>query len=337
MVLYSGSVTAMQRKNMLLKPLAAWLIVAGIVTIVSIFYAVFVAHTIGVVLGILLMLVLALVSAWEMNVARSVWGSQVGERKNIVRSMTAALLCRAMLVYLVLDLNTVGMIGRFQSLPSGEQAGLVILMLSFISAVFEISVLVVAIKKKEYFQPSKEELENDLRRAGGTKVRSVPECPKCKELVGLDWSLCPNCGSVLPKCCANCGEDLRMDQETCPKCGAKVEPRESLKTMIQTLKVSAEAPAMPETRSARYARLAEAQMRGGDVEGAIGSYRMAIRFTEFDRKRTNFMVRMAVILYNTGRTEETMKLLDESLQMEPEDWAGARKVMEKIRADAAKA
>jgi RNA polymerase subunit RPABC4/transcription elongation factor Spt4 len=326
----------MQRKNMLLKPLAAWLIVAGIVTIISIIYAVFVAHTIGVIVGILLMIMLILVSGWEMTAARSVWGSQVGERDNIVRSMMVALLVRILLIYLVLDLNALENIGHFQVLTSNQQSGLVLFFLLIVSAAVEVSVLLVATKKKEYFQPSKEELENALRKVGTVKVKSVSECPKCKELVETDWKLCPNCGSELPKFCANCGQELKNMQDTCPSCGAKVESSESLNAMIQTLKASAESPAMQETRSARYARLAEAQLKGGDMDGAVESYKKAIQSTEFNRKRTNFMVKMAVILYNTGRKDEAMKLLDQSLEMEPEDWAGARKVMEDIRADSAR-
>lgn len=326
----------MQRKNMLLKPLAAWLIVAGIVTIISIIYAVFVAHTVDVIVGILLMIFLFLVSGWEITAARSVWGSQVGERDNIVRSMSVVLLARVLLIYLVLDLNTFGDIGRFQSLSSAQQTGLVLSILLIISAVAEIAVLLVATKKKEYFQPSKEELENALRKVGTTKVKSVSECPKCKELVETSWSLCPNCGSALPKFCANCGAELKAMQDTCPSCGAKVESSESLRATIQTLKASAESPAMQETRSARYARLAEAQLKGGDMNGAVESYKKAIQSTEFDRKRTNFMVKMAVILYNTGQKDEALKLLDQSLEMEPDDWAGARKVMDDIKADMAR-
>ncbi len=181
----------MQRKNMLLKPLAAWLIVAGIVTIISIIYAVFVAHTVDVIVGILLMIFLFLVSGWEITAARSVWGSQVGERDNIVRSMSVVLLARVLLIYLVLDLNTFGDIGRFQSLNSAQQTGLVLSILLIISAVAEIAVLLVATKKKEYFQPSKEELENALRKVGTTKVKSVSECPKCKELVETELEPVP--------------------------------------------------------------------------------------------------------------------------------------------------
>jgi RNA polymerase subunit RPABC4/transcription elongation factor Spt4 len=326
----------MQRKNMLLKPLAAWLIVAGILTIITIFYAIFASHTIGVIAGILLMLVLVLVAAWEMTVSRSVWGSQVGERENIIRSMTVSLLVRILLIYLILDVNTFGRIGQFGNMDSGQQAGILLVVLSVVSAVVEVSVLIVATIKKEYFQPTREELENALRKVGGATIKSVSECPKCKELVELDWSSCPNCGSALPKYCASCGEELKTIQGTCPKCGAKVETTESLKAMVQTLKASAESPAMQETRSARYARLAEAQLKNGDVEDAIESYRKAIQYTEFNRKRTNFMVKMALILYNTGKKEDAMKLLESSLEMEPEDWAGARKVIDGIKADEAR-
>ena len=323
----------MQRKNMLMKPLAAWLIIAGILMIITIFYAIFAAHTIGVIAGILLMLVLVLVAAWEMTVARSVWGSQVGERENIIRSMTVALLFRILLIYLILDPKTFGRIGQFGSLDLGQQAGIVLVFLSVVSAAVEVSILIIAYIKKEYFQPSKEELENALRKVGGAAIKSVSECPKCKELVELGWSSCPNCGSALPKFCASCGEELKTIQDTCCKCGAKVETTESLKAMVQTLKASAESPAMQETRSARYARLAEAQLKSGDVEDAIESYKKAIQYTEFKRKRTNFMVKMALILYNTGRKEEAMKLLESSLEMEPDDWAGARKVIDGIKAD----
>ena len=325
----------MQRRNMLLKPLAAWLVIAGIITIVSIFYAIFASHTIDVIIGILLTLVLIIVASWEITVARSVWGSQIGERDNIMRSMLACLLVRAFLIYLILDVNALCKITQFDTLSSGQQAGLILSILSIISAIVELIVFVVAVKKKEYYQPSKEELDNAMRKVGGAKVKSVSECPKCKDLVELDWSLCPNCGSKLPKFCANCGEELKIMQDTCPKCGTKVEAPASLRVMIQTLKASAESPALQETRSARYARLAEAQLKGGDVEGAIESYKKAIQNTEFNRKRTNFMVKMAIVLDNSGRKEDAIKMLDDSLELDPDDWAGAKKVISQIRGGAA--
>lgn len=326
----------MQHKNLLLKPMAAWLFVAGILTIVTIFYAIFIVHTIGVIVGIVLMLVLFIVAAWEMTVVRSVWETQVGERENIIRAMTASFLARVLLIFLILDTKAFGQISDFGGLGLVQQLGIVFVLLSIVSAVVEISVLSIVLARKEYFQPSKEELENALRKVGGAAVKSVSECPKCKELVELDWSLCPNCGYTLPKYCANCGDELKSVQETCPKCGARVEAPESLRAMVQTLKASAESPAMQETRSARYARLAEAQLKSGDVDGAVESYKKAIQNTEFDRKRTNFMVKMATILYNSGKKEEAMKLLKSSLELEPEDWAGAGKIISGIEADEAR-
>ena len=324
----------MNRKNMLLKPLAAWLVIAGIITIVSIFYAIFSSHTIGVIAGILLLLVFVVIASWEMTVARSVWGSQVGERDNIIRSMVICLLVRAFLIYLILDVNALGRITQFDGLNSGQQAGLILSVLSIISAIVELTVLAVAVKKKEYYQPSKEELDNAMRKVKGVTVKSVSECPKCKELVEMDWSLCPNCASKLPKFCAHCGNELKVIQDTCPKCGTEVKAPASLRVMIQSLKTSAESPAMQETRSARYARLAEAQLKGGDVEGAIESYKMAIQNTEFNRKRTNFMVKMAIVLDNSGRKDDAIQMLDASLELDPEDWAGAKKVIGQIRGGA---
>jgi len=324
----------MQRRNILLKPLAAWLVIAGLITIVSIFYAIFASHTIDAIVGILITLVLIIVASWEMTVARSVWGSQIGERDNIIRCMLVCLLVHVFLIYLILDANALGNIGHFDSLTSGQQAGLILTFLSIISAIVELSVLVVAVKKKEYYQPSKEDLENAMRKIGGATVKSVSQCPKCKELVELDWNLCPNCGSRLPKFCAHCGEELKVIHDICPKCGTKVEAPASMRVMIQTLRSSAESPAMQETRSARFARLAEAQLKDGDVEGAIESYGKAIQNTEFDRKRTNFMVKMAVVLDNSGRKDEAIKMLDASLELDPEDWAGAKMVISQIRGGA---
>ena len=122
----------MQRKNMLLKPLAAWLIVAGIVTIISIIYAVFVAHTVDVIVGILLMISCSLSLAGRSQRPVQCGDRQVGERDNIVRSMSVVLLARVLLIYLVLDLNYFGDIGRFQSLSSAQQTGLVLSILLII-------------------------------------------------------------------------------------------------------------------------------------------------------------------------------------------------------------
>jgi tetratricopeptide (TPR) repeat protein len=101
------------------------------------------------------------------------------------------------------------------------------------------------------------------------------------------------------------------------------------------LKETAELQASPETRSARYARYAEAQLKAGDAKGAVESYRKAIHYTEFKKKQTNFMVKMARVLSNTGCKQDAMQILDAALQLDPQDWAGAARVREDITKAAA--
>ena len=43
-------------------------------------------------------------------------GSQVGERENIIRSMTVSLLARAFLIYLIFDVNAFDKISHFGNL-----------------------------------------------------------------------------------------------------------------------------------------------------------------------------------------------------------------------------
>jgi tetratricopeptide (TPR) repeat protein len=95
-----------------------------------------------------------------------------------------------------------------------------------------------------------------------------------------------------------------------------------------------EEEAKPEAKSIRYARLAEAYLKNGEIGLALETYREAIHFSEFDRKRCNFMVKIANILHNVGRDEEAMKMLDAALELDPKDIAGARTVKGQINADA---
>jgi tetratricopeptide (TPR) repeat protein len=117
-------------------------------------------------------------------------------------------------------------------------------------------------------------------------------------------------------------------------CGAVIEKQESIKKGIQTLIALSEEEAKPEARSVRYARLAEAYLKNGEIDLALETYRKAIHFSEFDRKRCNFLVKMANILHNVGRDEEAMKMLDAALELDPMDTAGARMVKGQIGADA---
>ena len=152
---------------------------------------------------------------------------------------------------------------------------------------------------------------------GKATVKTVSECPNCHEIVEKGWILCPQCGTALPRLCANCGKPLTERVDKCMNCGAIIEKQESITESIQTLIALSEEEARPEAKSVRYARLAEAYLKNGEIDLALETYRKAIHFSEFDRKRCNFLVKMANILHNAGRDEEAMKVLDAALQLDP--------------------
>jgi tetratricopeptide (TPR) repeat protein len=101
--------------------------------------------------------------------------------------------------------------------------------------------------------------------------------------------------------------------------------------MVDTLRRTAEMAGAPETRSARYARLGNGLLKIGKLDEAVEAFKKAIDSTQFTRKRTNFMVKMAVVMANKGRLDEADRLLVEAVTLDPEDMAGAKKVMEELR------
>jgi RNA polymerase subunit RPABC4/transcription elongation factor Spt4 len=190
------------------------------------------------------------------------------------------------------------------------------------AALLAVSALILWIAKQA-FMPSEEEVKTALRRMGAVTVRTVSECPKCREIVEKDWVQCPQCGTRLPQLCANCGKILPPKVDTCPSCGTHVGRSEAAQRNISNLKELTEQQAQPESRSVRYARLAEAYLKAGETDNALESYRKAIHYTEFDRKRSNFMVKMANILNSEGRESEATQLLDAALALDPSDETGA--------------
>ncbi|HUL39663.1 MAG TPA: zinc ribbon domain-containing protein [Methanomassiliicoccales archaeon] len=190
------------------------------------------------------------------------------------------------------------------------------------SAPLAISALIVW-RAREAFMPSEEEVKVALRRMGGVTVRTVSECPNCHEIVEKDWVQCPQCGTRLPQLCGNCGKVLPPRVENCPNCGAAVGQSEAAQRSIANLKELTEQQALPESRSVRYARLAEAYLKAGETDNALESLRKAIHYTEFDRKRSNFMVKMATILNSEGREPEALQILDAALALDPNDQTGA--------------
>jgi tetratricopeptide (TPR) repeat protein len=110
-----------------------------------------------------------------------------------------------------------------------------------------------------------------------------------------------------------------------------MEVSASLISMVDTLRRTAEMDGAPETRSARYARLGDGLLKIGSLDEAVEAFRKAIDSTQFTRKRTNFMVKMAVVMANKGRLDEADKLLVDAMTLDPEDVAGAQKIMEELR------
>lgn len=188
----------------------------------------------------------------------------------------------------------------------------------------------ILLRGKQAFMPSEDEVKTALRRMGAVTVRTVSECPKCQEIVEKDWIQCPQCGTRLPQLCAKCGKDLPPKVENCPSCGASVGRSEAAQRNISNLKELTEQPALPESHSVRYARLAEAYLKAGETDNALESYRKAIHYTEFDRKRSNFMVKMANILNSEGRESEALQLLDAALALDPSDETRASALKDSI-------
>jgi tetratricopeptide (TPR) repeat protein len=111
-----------------------------------------------------------------------------------------------------------------------------------------------------------------------------------------------------------------------------VEHSETAQKSIQSLKIIADQDSRPEARSVRFARLADAYLKAGEIDLALETYRKAIHYTEFRRKQSNFMVKMAMVLHNDGRNDEALQVLEGALELDPQDAAGALEIKNQILA-----
>jgi len=298
------------KKPILLLP-SAGVIFAGLMLIVSPAMAMFTFKTVGTIEGILMMLLYTVVGIMEISTSRSIAGTQVGEWPGLMRALVLAAVLHTILLYL-----TAGTIFDLNLIALALDALAIVLLLIF----------------RKAFMPSKKEVEASLKRFGRTTIKIVNKCPKCGGIVDIDWMLCPDCGTHLPQVCAKCGTEIKEGERSCCKCGTVIEISPSMIKMVETLQRNAETEAAPETRSAHYARLGDGLLKAGRPDEAVEAYRTAIGYTHFDRKRTNFMVKMAVVLANKGRADEADKLLDEAMSIDPSDVAGAQKVKESLKA-----
>ncbi|NLX46786.1 MAG: hypothetical protein GXY70_01240 [Euryarchaeota archaeon] len=293
------------KKPLLLLP-AIGLIFAGLVLIISPATAIFLFRSVSTVFGIILLLLFTVVGVWEMSLSRPVATSQVGDWPGIMKALVVVLVLRLIAIYMTGDL---------------------VRLLNMAALGLELMALALVYAYRPSFMPSREEVEAALRRFSSGTVKTGAQCPKCKAVVEADWTLCPDCGTRLPKYCAKCGTSIKENETVCCKCGTKIEVPASLLLMVDTLRRTAELEAAPETRSARYARLGDGLLKVGQLDEAVEAFRTAIHYTHFDRKRTNFMVKMAVVMANKGRMREADELLDTALKLDPQDISGAKKVL----------
>jgi hypothetical protein len=300
---------AVQIGRTLLKPAALCLIAGGILTIISSVIVFIWGRLVSTTLGTLIVILFFLVAISEISVSRPLWRTEIGAWKSIITWMGFSLICRGLILYF----------------SSGD----VFYANSIIGAI-EILTFVFVFVKKEYFIPPEAERAVAIKKLEASLVKTVSECPTCKGLVEKDWLSCPYCGSALPKICGKCGAQLRPEEIKCSCCGAEIEHPELLIGHVETLKALAEEEGSLEVRSGRYAKLAEALLKLGRTNEALDAYTKAIEFTAFDRKKSFYMVKMATILKNTGKTQDAIKIVEEALKLDPEDYAGAAKLKEQI-------
>jgi len=298
-----------------LKPAAIWLVIGGALTIISSIIVFIVEGRYGTTVGTLIVLVLVLVAGSEISQARSVWRSEAGGWKGIVTWLGLSLLSRAFILYS----STGSELSIWLAVYGGAIVG-----------AGELAIFAFLLVKKDYFVPPEEERVAAMGRLEVSAVKTVSDCPSCHGLVEKDWESCPYCGTVLPKVCANCGTALESGQTKCSCCGTEVERSDVLMKTVEALRAVTEEDALPETKSSRYARLAEGLLKAGRTEEALASYEKAIEYTSFDRKRCHFMVRKATILKNTGSIQEALRILDEAIRLDPNDYAGAKALRESI-------
>jgi tetratricopeptide (TPR) repeat protein len=310
----------------ILKVFALGLVLGGIMTIISSFFLFMVEanSAYGTLSGIVLLLAGLVLAGLELTCVLPLFRVEQGSGRQARNWIVLSMLMRALLIYTGLHIG----------ISAGQQFIMILMVLNGIALVLEAVLLVLILVLKKVFLPTEEEKKATMRRMGKATVKTVSECPNCHEIVEKEWVLCPQCGTSLPRLCANCGKPLTVRADKCMNCGAVIEKQESIKKGVQTLIALSEEEAKPEARSVRYARLAEAYLKNGEIDLALETYRKAIHFSEFDRKRCNFLVKMANILHNVGRDEEAMKMLDAALELDPMDTAGARMVKGQIDADA---
>jgi len=284
----------------------------------------------GTLLGVMFLLIFIIVAGFQLTMVRALWRVEQGTWKSLINFSLISILARAFLAYTLFTAHE-----RWVHSTQHKPEDLSLTYVMYICAIFlaiEFLIFILIYVRRKAFMPTAEEIQEAMKKVSGPTVKTVSECPNCREIIEKDWASCPQCGTRLPRHCANCGFELLTKTEKCPNCGVTVEKAETVQKQIGTLKKISEEEARPEAMSVRYARLAEAYLKAGEVDQALDNYKEAIHFTAFDRKRSNFMVKMATIMHNSGRNDEAIQILDAAMQLDPSDAAGAALTKNRIAA-----
>jgi len=278
-----------------------WMMIGGIITLISPMILIMDGR-IETVLGIILVLIFILVCSYEIGAAKVVFRTEIGGWGAVMQALVFTLLARALMLALSRD-------WYFYA--------------NAILGAGELGILFVLYRRKDLFMPPAEVMEKSMQRMAGPTVKVESECPTCHEMVEMNWESCPYCGTKLSKHCGNCGEPLEENIAICPNCGTPVESVEAINKTIESLRASVEEVGSPEAKASQYAKLGENLLKTGDNEGALDAYTEAIKTTEFTRKRSYFMVKMAMVLKNIGQVNEAIDILDAAIEIDPDDYAGA--------------
>ncbi|MDW5561610.1 MAG: hypothetical protein SA339_00160 [Methanomassiliicoccus sp.] len=312
----------MEDKSVLLKPMGAWYALGGLITIVSAIVVSFIDFRLGAVLAIPAFILLALLGSMEFSAGRTIWRSEVGSWRSIMTASLVTVVARLLFVFLLWPevFTGSGTVLFWES----DSKGAWLLYLNLIWLAVEAVLSIYLYLHSDLFM--REEREGDRPDLASCRVKSASECPHCHEVVETYWRSCPCCGTKLPRVCRECGGEIGDMMARCPQCGAEIMQAASMAKTVEMCHKLTQENDLPETKAGHYARLAEALLKNGQPEEAVIAYRHAIALTSFPRKRTNFMVRAARILINTGHQPEAAMLLDEALAIDPEDIAGAQMV-----------
>lgn len=306
--------------------MGAWYLIGGLITLVSAITVSLFEFKLGTILAIPGFILLGILGTMEFSAGRTIWRSEVGSWRSIMTTSLVIILARLLFLYLFWpDVFTSKGTAFFW------ESGSLGVWCFYLSAIWLVGEAAFSIYL--YFHPNFFMIVDrggDRPDLASCTVKTVSECPHCKEVVETYWRSCPYCGTKLPRTCGECGCELDDVMSKCPHCGKEIMQSVSMAKTVEMFKKLTQEKALPETKAVHYARLAEALLKNGQPGEAVDAYRHAIALTAYPRKRTNYMVQAARILVNTGHQSDAARLLDEALAIDPADVAGAQTVRSEI-------